>query len=349
MNLTDADAASATETMRRLDDGATERGQLASVWPRRFALDEMRTILGDGVDRVVCDVLAHGVSAPLWTLAERGGKRWRSTVSRLAFLASGGAAPAPTPICEVAELLHTGSLIVDDIQDGATERRNGPAAHVVHGVPVALNAANTAYFRALEILRRWMPDAIRLRALDMLAEELFAAHLGQALDLALGRHLREARLTTQHYFVLARAKTGALVRIAARLGAIAANGVAAKETALGEWASELGIAYQIANDVDDLAGEMQDVIACRPSYPLILALEHGGPAAGRLQALLGAPTLADADGHELRRLFARERLVERGRRAAQLAGRRALHALSALPAGEPRARLEQLTQTLIAL
>ena len=291
-------------------------------------------------------MLAGCVNGPVWSLVDRGGRRWRPTVSRLAFLMSGGTPPAPEPICQVAELLHTGSLIVDDIQDGAVERRGGPAAHASFGVPTALNAANTAYFRALEVLRPTLPDPLRLRALDMLAEELFAAHLGQALDLALGSRLREGALRIAHYFVVARAKTGALVRIAARLGAIAAAADPAQETALGEWASELGVAYQIQNDVDDLNGGMQDVAAGRPTYPLLLLLEQDGPAATTLRSYLGRPQPAARDAAALRELFAGEQAAERARAAARGAMERALGALRLLPASEARTALERITHEL---
>lgn len=320
--------------------------ELDAVWPRRFDLETIRAMLGEGADQVLRDVLASRVNAPLWSLIDRGGGRWRPTVTRLTFLVSGGEPPAPRAVCQVAELLHTGSLIIDDIQDGATERRGGPPAHEIYGVPTALNAANTAYFRAFEILRRSLPDALRLRALDMLSEELFAAHLGQALDLALGPHLRQTALRSEHYFVLARAKTGALVRIAARLGAIAAGADAATEGALGEWASELGVAYQIKNDLDGLAAGMHDVVACRPTYPLLLILEHDGPVARALRSRLGGSALTDGETHELRALFAGARVAERGRAAARLAAGRALDAIRSLPAAESRAALERLTHEL---
>ena len=325
---------------------SNEGAELEAVWPRRFDLETIRDMLGEEADQVLCDVLASRVNAPVWSLADRGGKRWRPTVSRLAFLVSGGAPPAPEPICQVAELLHTGSLIIDDIQDDATERRGGPAAHAIYGIPTALNAANTAYFRALEILRRSLPNEPRLRALDMMTEELFAAHLGQALDLALAPQLRHAALRTSHYFALARAKTGALVRIAARLGAIAAGADPATEAVLGDWASELGVAYQIHNDLGDLASGMHDVVACRPTYPLLLVLEHDGPAAATLRSRLGRPALTDGEIRELRALFARERVTERGRAAARLAAGRALAAIRSLPAVESRAALERITHEL---
>jgi geranylgeranyl pyrophosphate synthase len=318
----------------------------ATVWPRQFDLDAVKAILGEDADQVLAETLAASVNGPLWSLVDRGGQRWRPTISRLAFEVSGGTPPAPEPICQVAELLHTGSLIVDDIQDSAAERRGGPAAHTVYGVPTALNAANTAYFRALEVLRRTLPDPLRLRALDMLAEELFAAHLGQALDLALGARLQGGAIRVAHCIVLARAKTGALLRIAARLGAIAAAADPAPETVLGEWASEIAIAYQIRNDVDDLNAAMRDVATCRPTYPLLLLLEEGGSAAAALRPYLGQPTACARAPFPLRELFARARVVERSRAAARGAMGRALDSLRRLPAGEARDALERITRQL---
>jgi geranylgeranyl diphosphate synthase type I len=319
---------------------------LETVWPRRFEPDGLKALLGDATDLAVCDVLARGVNAPLWDLADRGGRKWRPAVCRLAFLVSGGAPPVPESICQIAELLHTGSLIVDDIQDGATERRGGPVAHAVYGVPMALNAANTAYFRALERLRGALPSGPRLRALDMLAEELFAAHLGQGLDLALGADARERTPPSGHYVLLARAKTGALLRIAARLGAIAAGADAAIEAALSEWASEVGIAYQIRNDVADLANGMLDVAAGRPTYPLLLVLEREDRAAATLRRHLGCGRLSRSEHRRLRTLFARARLAERAGAEAERAAARALAALRSLPGVEARRQLEHMTNEL---
>lgn len=324
-------------------DGETA---FATVWPRQFDLEAVKAILGGDSDQVLAETLAASVNDPLWSLVDRGGQRWRPTIARLAFEVSGGVPPAPEPICQVVELLHTGSLIVDDIQDSAADRRGGPAAHTIYGVPTALNAANTAYFRALEVLRRSLPDSLRLRALDMLAEELFAAHLGQALDLALGARLREGAIRVAHYFVVARAKTGALLRIAARLGAIAAAADPARETVLGEWASEIAVAYQIRNDVDDLTAAMRDVATCRPTLPLLLVLEEGGSAAAVLRSQLGHERAWTRGPSSLRELFARERVEERARAAARGAMARALGSLLHLPDGEARDALERITRQL---
>jgi len=341
-----ADAPATSGSTENHLPSADANAEFATVWPRHFDLCSVKAALGNDADQILCDVLAACVNGPIWSLVDRGGGRWRPTICRLAFLASGGVPPAPAPICQVPELLHTGSLIVDDIQDGAAERRGGAAVHRLYGIPTALNAANTAYFRALEALRCNLPDELRLRALDMLAEELFAAHLGQALDLTLGARLREGGLEVTSYFVLARAKTGALVRIAARLGAIAAAAGAAQESALGEWASELGVAYQIRNDVENLNAGLEDVAAARPTYPLLLLLQQGGAAARTLRSHLGRPLTSTRDTAALRQLFARERTAEVAGAAAHCAMGRALEALRFLPAGEARAALERITHEL---
>lgn len=318
------------------------------VWPRAFPLDELRALLGEQADELIAEVLARQVNAPLWSLADRGGKRWRSTIARLAHRVAGGAGSAPEPVFEVPELLHDASLVIDDIEDAATERRGGPPAHLTYGVPVALNAANAAYFRALAVLRAHLPDAVRLRALDMLSEELLAAHLGQALDLTLGAYLRlGVELRPAHYETLARAKTGALVRIAARLGAIVACADVGVEAALAAWAGELGVAYQIRDDVDDLGQGASDVERGRVTYPLLALLESEGDAARALVRAWLAP-----DGHEaehesrLAAMLESDAVVLRCLDAARAAGRRAGALLQTLPAGAARDALASLTEQL---
>lgn len=316
------------------------------VWPRSFPPDELRRLLGAGADAWIGEVLARQVNTPVWTLVERGGKRWRTTIGRLAYRVAGGGAPEPEPVFEVPELLHNASLVVDDIEDAATERRGGPPAHLSYGVPIALNAANAAYFRALAVLRDHLDDARRLRALDMLSEELFAAHLGQALDLTLGAYVKlGAAPSTAHYELLARAKTGALVRIAARLGAIAAAAGAEVEDALATWAGELGVAYQIRDDVDDLALGSSDLERGRVTYPLLALLEHGGDVARTtVLELLGGGDEERATC--LTALLEDGELSRRCLDAARAAGERAAAALAVLPAGSSRDALQALTTRL---
>lgn len=279
-------------------------------------------MLGAEADEAIVEALCRTVNRPLRDLLERGGQRWRVPIARLSFAACGGRAEPPVAL-DVIELLHTASLVIDDIQDGSTERRGGPAAHVAHGTPVALGAANTAYFRALALLRESLSAGIRLRAYDMLAEEMFTAHLGQAVDLAFAVSGDVAIACFEaRYRVAARAKTGALVRIAARLGAIAADASLEDEAALAEWAGEIGLAYQIRDDLEDAGGTGGDAAAGRLSFAVIAG--QGAQEGDDLHA----------------------RIERRCRSAAQLALDRALAALDRLPPSDAREQLRSLSRRL---
>lgn len=305
------------------------------LWPSIFSDAQLRELLGPETDGAVAAALARTVNAPVRELLERGGQRWRVPIARLCYAACGGRGEPPAAL-GLVELLHTASLVIDDIQDGSDERRGGPAAHVAHGIPVALGAANAAYFRALALLRDALPAAMRLRAYDMLVAEMFVAHLGQALDLGFTGAVADGALTEANYRVLARAKTGALVRIAARLGAIAAAASADDEAAVAEWAGEIGLAYQIRDDLEDASGSGGDLAAGRLSYPAIAAR---APAPAETRSIGGdeggagepasAPTVED-----------------RCRDAARLALGRAIAALERLPQSAAQAELVRLSERL---
>jgi geranylgeranyl diphosphate synthase, type I len=318
------------------------------VWPRRFSLAQIRAWLGEEADDLVRDVVAGQVSAPLWELADRGGKRWRSIVGRLAYRAAGGAGEAPLVVFEIVELLHEASLVVDDIEDGADERRGAPSIHARFGLPVALNAANAAYFRALAALKPLLADETRLRALDMLAEELFAAHLGQGLDLALGAVAKGgAAIEEHHYRVLVRAKTGALIRIAARLAAIVAGATAEIERALAEWAGEVGVAYQIRDDAADLAEVGADLETGRLGHPVVCALARGSADdCEQIRRALGIPVGSEEERRERLRILDALGVLEESRAASCAAARRAVAALDPLAGGEGHDALVALTHQL---
>jgi len=334
----------------RLDPTADAApAEFEALWPRLFELADLRSLLGDDADEMLQVLLGRRLNEPVWNLVDRGGKRWRPVVSRLSFMATGGREPLPEEAFQAVELLHVGSLIIDDIEDASTERRGGPPVHLVHGLPVALNAANAAYFRALAVLGRTLPEATQLRAVDMVGRELFTAHLGQAMDLSLGAFVRAgAPVGAKHYRIVARAKTGALVRIAARLGAIAAGAEPALERVLSAWASDLGLAYQIRDDVDDLGWRMGDLRASRLTHPLLLVLEEVDPETVRwLRALFGVRGIAEADIRRLDALLDATGAVERSREAAREASRSAVAQLDALPPSPHRDALVRLTETLV--
>jgi geranylgeranyl pyrophosphate synthase len=223
---------------------------------------------------------------PVRTIADRGGKGWRSYAMLVACEAVGGDSAPLRPFIGVIELLHVGSLIVDDVQDGSRLRRGGPSCHEEVGVPLAINAGNSAYF-LWDRLVGCMPVSAeeRMELYRLYFECMRAAHAGQALDIAgLSDCMAEAvetgdgallldAITTIHTY-----KTGAPVSLCLSTGAIVGRASNAQRAALAGYAVSMGTAFQIGDDVLNLRGFEQnlkepgeDISAGKVTYPVAWA------------------------------------------------------------------------------
>ncbi len=123
----------------------------------------------------------ESLDKPLRHFLRRPGKRVCAELVQISYALAGGIGSAPLGVVEFVELMHAGSLVVDDIEDGSEERRGEPALHHVFGLPVALNAGNWMYFSALEQLAEAAIDADR--CLTMVRQALLVirrCHEGQA-------------------------------------------------------------------------------------------------------------------------------------------------------------------------
>ncbi|PVH96876.1 terpenoid synthase [Periconia macrospinosa] len=115
-------------------------------------------------------------------------------------------------IVEVVEMLHTASLLVDDVEDSSLMRRGVPVAHSIFGVPQTINSANYIYFLALQRLELLQNHAA---ALKIFTEEMLNLHRGQGMDLYWRDSLKPP--TQSNYLKMISNKTGGLFRIAVRL------------------------------------------------------------------------------------------------------------------------------------
>ncbi|MBN2398976.1 MAG: polyprenyl synthetase family protein [Candidatus Aminicenantes bacterium] len=199
------------------------------------------------------------LSRPLWDLIDRSGKRWRPIIGLL-LLEALGIAPRPYEqmISVVGELPHTGSLIVDDIEDSSQQRRGQPSIHLRYGTDVAINAANTAYFLPFLILRRHplLSSAQRLELYRILSEQYVRSHLGQAMDIYWSRRLTRKRLaewiadTHGPRILEAYAhKTGSIVEGTAAAACVIAGSNEATTRACMNFARQFSIAFQILDDI----------------------------------------------------------------------------------------------------
>jgi geranylgeranyl pyrophosphate synthase len=189
-------------------------------------------------------------------------KRLRPILSLMVAEMLRGPSEAVLPAGCAVEMVHTASLVLDDLpsMDDATSRRGRPALHRAHGEATAILAAFALLNRAFEVLAEgWSagPDAA---ARAVLAGDLARAVglrgmiAGQARDLALtDRPLDFATLE----FIHSR-KTGALFMACAALGARAARAGAAEVAAVAAYAKNLGLAFQIVDDLIDVTGRSEE-------------------------------------------------------------------------------------------
>lgn len=182
-----------------------------------------------------------------------GGKRFRATLLERAYAFAGGRSAAPAPIVEAVEMLHAGSLVIDDFEDDSLTRRGQPALHRVIGPARAVNAGNWMYFRALELAAAAWEDPARSATLvGRFITVARQCHEGQAIDLATRVDEVTPRQAQVTALAISRWKTGRLAALAAWCGAHAAEGDPQTLEALAAFGCRMGVCLQMKNDLDEL-------------------------------------------------------------------------------------------------
>ena len=250
-----------------------------------------------------------GLDAAMRYSLDAGGKRLRPILTLAAAEAMAGrtasseqAIAAALPAACALELIHTYSLIHDDLpaMDDDSLRRGRPTNHIVHGEGIAILAGDGLLTEAFALLANEPRDpqlaAQKIRAIQVVAVAAGARGMvgGQAIDLqAVGStSFDERSLQDMH----AR-KTGALIRAAAVAGAIMGGGTDESIRAVDEYGRQLGLAFQIVDDILDVEGSAQalgktagkDARAGKPTYPSIIGLDASRRlAAGRHDSAVAA-------------------------------------------------------------
>jgi octaprenyl-diphosphate synthase len=177
------------------------------------------------------------------------------------------------------ELVHTASLIHDDIEDGADERRGQPATHITWGIDTAINSASWLYFSAFSVIEKEVSDLqLKNSFYQLLSTQLRRLHLGQAMDIFWHRNPEEIP-TSESYSAMVRMKTGTLASLSAQAGIIAGGGTFEQAEVLGKIASEIGEGFQVLDDVINITtgnkGKKRgdDIIEGKKSLPIILHLQ----------------------------------------------------------------------------
>ncbi len=346
---------------------------------------EFTRLLND-IEREMSDVLdaRGGHARPLYQMlayhlgldndAGTRGKRMRPLLGLLAYQSLTGDYHAALPGAAAVELGHNFSLVHDDIEDADTERHHRPTLWAIWGVPLAINAGDAMFALSRLALYRLLDDFSERRVLALMRvydETCLALCEGQYLDIAFER---QADVSVDAYLEMIGKKTAALVAASVEAGAILATDDRAVVEAYRRFGYDLGMAFQMADDVKGAfwsmaqSGKPQggDIRKRKKTLPLVWALEHASAderaRLGRIYrsgvssaidgagvAADGAAAVSEADVTEvlaiLERTGAREHTLSEARRYRDLA----LRHLELLPCPLDRKRgLADLVRSVIA-
>lgn len=248
-----------------------------------------------------------------------GGKRLRPILVLLSGRLLGHSTPTLIRMAAVVEMIHTATLVHDDVIDLAKTRRGRPSINVVWGNHTSVLAGDWLYMQAFQAALRERSFAI----LDLLIHLTQAMVEGELLQL---ERIGKIGVTEADYMELIDRKTASLFAACARLGAISSGANEATETRMGEYAWNLGIAFQLVDDVLDFTSREKilgkpvgnDLREGKITLPLIYALEQ----ADAQERTLVETVLADGNYDQvpfskILQILHRHRGIERAQERAQ--------------------------------
>ena len=209
-------------------------------------------------------------------LIHGGGKRVRPLVTLLAFRLFGGKKVEDIiDIATAMELIHTATLLHDDIIDGADVRRGKESAYKKFGLKATLVTGDFLFIKAFEFAGKFDDTVVQWTA-----DACTRLTEGEMLQGSFNRNLN---VTLEDYLEIVRRKTASLFQTGARIGAYLAGAKPALVQQMDDYGMNLGIAFQIIDDVLDVVGHQEllgkpvgiDLRDGNPSLPIILALNGG--------------------------------------------------------------------------
>lgn len=208
-------------------------------------------------------------------LIAAGGKRLRPLVAVAAARVIGAEGDAHQRLAAAVELIHTATLLHDDIVDGSRTRRGKAAAHLIWGAAQSVLVGDFLFTKAFDL----MVDTGSLKALRLLANASGVIAEGEVLQLTRAHDLD---LPQDIYIQIIGAKTAALFAAAAESGAVAAHAGEADAEALKAYGQNLGLAFQLADDALDYGGASDalgkdagdDFREGKATLPLLLAVQR---------------------------------------------------------------------------
>ena len=275
-----------------------------------------------------------------------GGKRLRPMLLLLSGRLVGPSNDATIRMAAVVEMIHTATLVHDDVIDVAKTRRGRPSSNALWGNHVCVLAGDWLYMQAFQV-------ALRERNFHVLDVLISLTQMMVEGELLQYERLKRIDITEADYMELVDRKTASLFSACARLGGLMVGADESTEARLGEFAWNLGIAFQMVDDVLDFTSREtvlgkpvgSDLREGKVTLPLIYALEHATPAErGLIETVLADANYDSAPFATIRRMIERHHGIERARERACVFTEKARAIIHGFPESRYQRALLSLTE-----
>ncbi len=226
------------EIKKYLTDTTSKRYLGALLGRSRYAYDTM--------------AISKAVVEPAVYLLGRGGKRWRAVFLLTVIEALGKDPKDYLEFSIIPEVIHNGTIIHDDIEDGSEMRRGADAVHVKYGIDIALNLGDFMFFLPMIALldSEKLDRNTKIKMLETYQRDMLKLSIGQATDIAWHKAMVSPKdVTEAQYLQMAYSKTGVLSSMAAKMGAILSGADEQTTDAIGYFGSTIGVAFQLQDDL----------------------------------------------------------------------------------------------------
>jgi len=283
-------------------------------------------------------------------LIEAGGKRLRPMLTVAAAILFGKGTGAQTNYAAAVEFMHNATLLHDDVVDESDLRRGRPAARIIWGNQASVLVGDYLLGQAFLM----MVETGKLDALEVLAKAATVIAEGEVFQLSKAGDLAA---TAADYDQVIRAKTATLFQAAAEVGAMAGGADEAGRIALRDYGMELGLAFQLVDDVLDYRGESgamgkntgDDLREGKMTLPVILTLAEANPAEREIiTASLGKPDASDTALNQIVQIMTRHNALTRTIEEAHAHVRKAREALAPLPPSAMKTILSDIAEFYVS-
>ena len=328
---------------------------MATPTLERVLKERVAALLGDDLERVEAEI-RHELDSPVPLIQEMGGyiagaggKRLRPMLLLLAARLAGYTGPRGVRLACVVEMLHTATLIHDDVVDQAPLRRGRPSANAQWGDDASVLVGDHLYSKSFAMLVRDNDRAV----METLARSTVSMTEAEVFQL----QLKRSGVTTEaDYLRIISQKTASFISACCRIGALLGGLPAGQVDALTQYGMDIGVAFQISDDSLDFVANQDrlgkaigaDLREGKRTLPLIAMLARVTPAeAERVKGLLKRQALGAEEVDEIRRYVVEHEGVEYAMAQAHEYARSAKAALTVFVPSEERETLALIADFVV--